>query len=70
MTKILNLNNDSTHINQKNQFEEERNRLKQEIENLEKENDLLSNQLSLYFLININKKFVSKSIHMMILFLN
>ena len=45
MTKILNLNNDSTHINQKNQFEEERNRLKQEIENLEKENDLLSNQL-------------------------
>ena len=45
MTKILNLNNDSTHINKKNQFEEERNRLKQEIENLEKENDLLSNQL-------------------------
>ena len=46
MTKILNLNN-NTNINniQKNQYEEEIDRLKQEISNLENDNDILSNQL-------------------------
>ena len=44
MTKILNLNNNINDV-QKNQYEEEIARLKQEISNLENDNDILSNQL-------------------------
>ena len=45
MTKILNLNNNNINNNQKSQYEEEIARLKQEISNLENDNDILSNQL-------------------------
>ena len=44
MTKILNLNNNINDV-QKNQYEEEIARLKQEISNLENDNDILSTQL-------------------------
>ena len=44
MTKILNLNNNK-YDNQKSQYEEEINRLKQEIADLENDNEFLSNQL-------------------------
>jgi hypothetical protein len=44
MTKVLNLNN-NTYKNQKDQYEDEINKLKEEIANLENDNDILSNQL-------------------------
>ena len=44
MKKILNLNNNINDV-QKNQYEEEIARLKQEISNLENDNDILSTQL-------------------------
>ena len=44
MTKILNLNNNINDV-QKNQYEEEIARLKQEISNLENDNDILSTHL-------------------------
>ena len=44
MTKVLNLNNNENE-NQKNKYEEEINRLKEEIVNLENDNEILSSQL-------------------------
>ena len=44
MTKVLNLNNNENE-NQKNKYEEEINRLKEEIANLENDNEILSSQL-------------------------
>ena len=46
MTKVLNLNNnENENENQKNKYEDEINRLKEEIANLENDNDFLSSQL-------------------------
>ena len=46
MTKVLNLNNnENENENQKNKYEDEINRLKEEITNLENDNEILSSQL-------------------------